>query len=328
MKIRIKLNSDVNETEQKVLLAYLDKHKLVYDNQLNLEVPENFDFSELNVFSFIEEIIKPKYPLAGKKQKETIIDIKGLKIGGNNFTIIGGPCSVESESQLLETAKACKEAGAVILRGGAFKPRTSPYAFQGLGIEGLRLLNKVGTSLKMPVISEIPDAEFLNEFIEYCDIIQVGARNMQNFQLLKALGKINKPILLKRGLAATIEEWLFSAEYLLSYGNPNVILCERGIRTFDNTLRNCLDLGAVLAVKELSHLPVFVDPSHGSGHHSYVNGLSRAALAVGADGLLIEVHNNPDCALSDGIQSLKPEKFGQLIRDLKKIAPLIDKKIS
>jgi len=331
MKIKIKLNSQATDLEKKVLMDYLHKNELIYDNQFTLEVTENFDFSELSLFSFIKEVIKPeaKYPLVGRNNKKsTIIDVQGIKIGGDNFTIIGGPCSVESETQLLETAKACKEAGALILRGGTFKPRTSPYAFQGLGIDGLKLLSKIGKSLKMPVISEIPGAEFLKEFSEYCDIIQIGARNMQDFQLLKALGKTNKPVLLKRGLAATIEEWLYSAEYLMNNGNSNIILCERGIRTFDNTLRNCLDLGAVLAVKDLSHLPVFVDPSHASGHYSYINGLSKAALAVGADGLLVEVHNKPKIALSDGVQSLKPEKFAQLTEELRKIAPLVNKKIS
>lgn len=254
------------------------------------------------------------------KQKNTIIKLKnGTEIGGSAFTVIAGPCAVESREQLLTIAKSIKKAGANVLRAGAYKPRTSPYAFQGLEEEGLKLLSEVGKEIGLPVISEIPSAELIPLFEEHVDIIQVGARNMQNFHLLTALGKIKTPILLKRGFAATIDEWLLAAEYILAQGNQNVVLCERGIRTFERYTRNTLDISSVLVVQELSHLPVLVDPSHASGRWDMVEKLSLASLAVGANGLMIETHEHPQNALSDGAQSLKLKNFDRLMRALMKI---------
>ena len=251
-----------------------------------------------------------------------------ISIGEGTFTVIAGPCSVESKEQIISVAKDVKAAGACILRGGAFKPRTSPYAFQGLELEGLDLLKEARKETGLPIITEIMSSDMIPRFVEDVDIIQVGARNMQNFALLKELGKINKPILLKRGLSATIEEWLMSAEYILAGGNENVILCERGIRTFEKYTRNTLDLSAVLAVKELSHLPVIIDPSHSAGKWQMVEALSKAALAVGADGIIVEVHNNPEKALCDGNQSLKPKRFLHMMDDIRKLADVLGKKLS
>ena len=240
---------------------------------------------------------------------------------------MAGPCSVESEEQIISVANDVKASGAKILRGGAYKPRTSPYAFQGLALEGLDLLKEARKVTGLPIITEIPSIDLIPRFVEEVDIIQVGARNMQNFELLKALGKIDKPILLKRGLCNTISEWLMAAEYILAGGNSKVILCERGIRTYETYTRNTLDLSAVLAVKELSHLPVIVDPSHSTGRWSMVEAMSKAALACGADGIIVEVHNNPECALCDGAQSLKPAKFDKMMGQLRLIAPIVGKKI-
>lgn len=273
--------------------------------------------------------IQVPYKLASKAAhpNPTIINVGGVLIGGDNFTVMAGPCSVESEEQIISVANDVKNSGASILRGGAYKPRTSPYAFQGLALEGLDLLKKAREVTGLPIITEIPSIDLIPRFVEEVDIIQVGARNMQNFELLKALGKIDKPILLKRGLCNTISEWLMAAEYILAGGNNKVILCERGIRTYETYTRNTLDLSAVLAVKELSHLPVIVDPSHSTGKWSMVEAMSKAALAAGADGIIVEVHNNPECALCDGAQSLKPEKFDKMMGQLRLIAPIIGKKI-
>ena len=273
--------------------------------------------------------IQVPYKLACKEfhPEPTIVDVNGVLIGGNNFTVMAGPCSVESEEQIISIAKDVKASGAKILRGGAYKPRTSPYAFQGLALEGLDLLKEARKATGLPIITEIPSVDLIPRFVEEVDIIQVGARNMQNFELLKALGKIDKPILLKRGLCNTINEWLMAAEYILAGGNSKVILCERGIRTYETYTRNTLDLSAVLAVKELSHLPVIVDPSHSTGRWSMVEAMSKAALAAGADGIIVEVHNNPECALCDGAQSLKPAKFDRMMGQLRLIAPIVGKKI-
>ncbi len=257
----------------------------------------------------------------------TIIKVGNVTIGGGHFTVMAGPCSVETREQIISVAEDVKKSGAQILRGGAYKPRTSPYAFQGLELEGLDLLMEARKETGLPIVTEIQSTDMIERYVKDVDIIQVGARNMQNFHLLKALGKIDKPILLKRGLSATIEEWLMAAEYILAGGNEKVILCERGIRTFEKYTRNTLDLSAVLAVKELSHLPVIVDPSHAAGRWSMVSDLSKAALAVGADGIIVEVHNNPECALCDGAQSLKPEKFDSMMKQLKLIAPIVGKKM-
>ena len=236
---------------------------------------------------------------------------------------MAGPCSVESREQVISVAKSVKLGGATLLRGGAFKPRTSPYSFQGMGLSGLDLLLEAKKETGLPVVTEIMSTDVLDRFERDVDLIQVGARNMQNFALLKALGKTKKPILLKRGLAATVEEWIMSAEYIMAGGNDNVILCERGIRTFENYTRNTLDLSAICAAKKLSHLPVIVDPSHAAGLWWMVEPLAKAAVAVGADGLLIEVHNDPEHALCDGAQSLKPERFAHLMGELKGIAQII-----
>ena len=287
---------------------------------------------DLYAFDGVGEVIRVQTPFKKAsrnfKEENTVIEIKkGLTIGGDQFVMMAGPCSVESYEQLLTIAKSVKASGANILRGGAYKPRTSPYAFQGLELEGLKMLRRVADELDMAVVSEIPSADLLEVFETYVDIIQVGARNMQNFHLLKALGKSKKPILLKRGLSATIEEWLMSAEYVMAGGNEQIILCERGIRTFEKYTRNTLDISAVLAVMELSHLPVIVDPSHASGRWNMIENLSMASLALGAHGLMVEVHHDPEHALSDGAQSLKPHKFDHMMHTLKQLSGVIGKKV-
>jgi 3-deoxy-7-phosphoheptulonate synthase len=268
-------------------------------------------------------ILKP-YKLASRESQEgyTVISVGDVKIGGPEFVVMAGPCSIESEEQLMESAYIVKKGGAHILRGGAFKPRTSPYSFQGLEEEGLKLLKKAREKTGLPVVTEVMNTADVELVEEYADIIQIGARNIQNFPLLKKVGLARKPILLKRGMMTTIEELLMSAEYILSAGNHQVILCERGIRTFETATRNTLDISAVPVLKELTHLPVIVDPSHAAGHWKYVIPLARASRAVGADGILIEVHPEPDKALSDGIQSLKPEKFYQLMEELGSLAKI------
>ena len=259
--------------------------------------------------------------------ENSIIDVLGNKIGDKKIALIAGPCSVESEEQITEIAKEVKALGASFLRGGAFKPRTSPYSFQGLELEGLELLKKAKAKTGLPIVTEIMSTSMIEKFIEDVDVIQVGARNMQNFDLLKELGKTKKPILLKRGLSATIEELIISAEYIMAGGNENVILCERGIRTFETYTRNTLDLSAIPAIKKLSHLPVIVDPSHAAGKSWMVDPLSKAAIAVGADGLIIEVHNDPANALCDGQQSIKPEEYGKLLEDLRAIARAVGREL-
>lgn len=259
---------------------------------------------------------------------DTIIDVNGIKIGGNEkIIIIGGPCSVESEEQILKIAKEVKEAGGDMIRGGAYKPRTSPYAFQGMGTKGIECLVKARETYHMPIVTELMSADKLDEFVENVDIIQIGARNMQNFDLLKAVGRIHKPILLKRGLANTIEEWIMAAEYIMSEGNDQVIFCERGIRTFETYTRNTLDLSVIPIIKEKTHLPIIIDPSHATGDWKLVESASLAAIAAGADGLIIEVHHHPENAWSDGAQSLKPEKFKEVIRKGKAIANVIGRSL-
>lgn len=290
------------------------------------------DLNGLYAFHGIQNVTRVLVPFKKAsrvmKEEDTIIQLpKGVKIGGGHFAVMAGPCSVESEEQLRIIAKAVKESGANILRGGAYKPRTSPYSFQGMELEGLKLLRQVADEFDMLVVSEIMDANLISTFEKYVDIFQVGARNMQNFQLLKALGKSNKPVLLKRGMSATIEEWLMSAEYIMAGGNEDVILCERGIRTFEKYTRNTLDISSVLAIKELSHLPVIVDPSHAAGKWEMIEKLSLAGLAVGSDGLIIEVHHDPIHALSDGAQSLKPHKFDKVMKKIEVLAESFDKKL-
>ena len=273
----------------------------------------------LEIVDAIKRVSEP-YKRANRKfhPEDTVVDVNGVRIGGGNFAIIAGPCSVESEEQILEVAEGVKAAGASMLRGGAFKPRTSPYDFQGMRAEGIELLEEAKAQTGMPLVSEIMNANHLHLF-ENIDVIQIGARNMQNFELLKAVGKTDKTVLLKRGLANTLKELLMSAEYIMSEGNENVILCERGIRTFETFTRNTLDLSAVPALKELSHLPVVVDPSHATGIARMVEPMAMAAAAAGADGLMIEVHNKPEEALCDGKQSLTPAQFAKLAERVRKI---------
>ena len=256
--------------------------------------------------------------------EDTIVEVNGIHIGGKEkIVVIGGPCTVEGKDMICHIAHEVKDAGGVMLRGGAYKPRTSPYAFQGMGTEGILALAQARKQTGLPVVTELMSADKLDEFVEYVDVIQIGARNMQNFDLLKAVGKTNKPVLLKRGLANTIEEWIMSAEYILSEGNTNVMLCERGIRTFEPYTRNTLDLSVVPIIKKKTHLPIIIDPSHATGDWELVEAASLAAIAAGADGLIVEVHDHPECAWSDGAQSLKPDNFKELIRKGKAIAGVI-----
>lgn len=257
----------------------------------------------------------------------TIVDVKGTKVGGKQLALMAGPCSVESEAQIVEVAKAVKQSGANFLRGGAFKPRTSPYAFQGLKYQGLELLKEAREVTGLPIVTEIMSPFDIDRFVRDVDVIQVGARNMQNFDLLRLLGQTRKPVLLKRGLSATIEEWLMSAEYIMAGGNEQIILCERGIRTFETYTRNTLDLSAIVAVKQLSHLPIVVDPSHATGKWWMVEPLARAAVAVGADGLIVEVHNDPAHALCDGNQSIKPNVFDDLVSQIRQIAQVVGREV-
>lgn len=259
--------------------------------------------------------------------EDTRVEVGSYALGGEQVIVIAGPCAVESEDILRETAFKVRAAGAMMLRGGAFKPRTSPYSFQGLGERGLKILARVGEEMNMPVVSELMDSEDMDLLVEHVDIVQIGARNMQNFSLLRKLGRIGKPVILKRGMAATIEEWLMAAEYILASGNPDVILCERGVRSSEPWTRNTLDLSAVALVKSLSHLPVIVDPSHGTGVRGLVAPMARAAVAAGADGLMIEVHPCPEKALSDGEQSLPPVEFSQMMRQIEALVRVMGRRI-
>ncbi|MBF0522390.1 MAG: 3-deoxy-7-phosphoheptulonate synthase [Candidatus Omnitrophica bacterium] len=282
----------------------------------------------LEVFPGVEQVIPvlAPYKLVSRefKKENSIVKINNkIKIGGPKIIMMAGPCAVESRDGLYNIAVEVKKAGATILRGGAFKPRTSPYEFQGLGEEGLKYLKEVGEKLDLAVATEVVDPRHVELVSKYADIFQIGARNMQNFSLLNEVGQTKKPVLLKRGISATIKEWLMSAEYILSKGNFDVILCERGIRTFETATRNTLDINAIPLVKQLSHLPVVVDPSHGTGRWGLVSGVSKAAVAAGCDGLIIEVHDNPEEALSDGTQSLIPENFANLMNDLEKVAQAV-----
>jgi 3-deoxy-7-phosphoheptulonate synthase len=292
---------------------------------------ERVEPSALELRPGVAQVLKisEPYKLVGRtfKPTDTVVDVRGVKIGGTEVVLMAGPCSVESETQVLAVARAVAASGARLLRGGAFKPRSSPYSFQGLGEEGLRLLRDAATAESMALVSEVMDVSQIELIGRYCDIYQVGARNMQNYTLLRELGHARKPVLLKRGISATIEEWLLSAEYVLSGGNTDVILCERGIRTFETATRNTFDVSAIPVVKKLSHLPVVADPSHGAGRRDMVAPMARAAVAAGADGLLIEVHCDPDHALSDGAQSMFPAQFDRLMAELRIIAPAIGRGI-
>jgi 3-deoxy-7-phosphoheptulonate synthase len=281
----------------------------------------------LTVYDFVEDVINIQKPYKESlKQEKRKVHVGDVVFNDNNIVLIAGPCSIEDENTMNSLVPKLIDHKTSIIRGGAFKPRTSPYSFQGIGEKGLEILKEIRKNYKIPVVSEITDVRDIDTFVNTVDIIQVGARNMQNYVLLKELGKTNKPILLKRGFVNTIEELLLSAEYILASGNENVILCERGIRTFETQTRNTLDISAVPVLKKLTNLPVIVDPSHASGHWEYIESLSLAAIAAGADGLMVEVHENPEFALSDGQQSLKPEKYYQLIQKIEKIAIALDKK--
>ena len=285
---------------------------------------DTFSVEALPGVDRVMSVLQP-YKLVSKdfKSDKTIIKVRNVEIGGNKIVVMAGPCSVESKEMVIEIAKMVKEAGASILRGGAFKPRSSPYSFQGLGEEGLKYLAEAREITGLPIVTEVMDTRTVELVAKYTDIFQIGARNMQNFELLKEIGKYKIPVLLKRGMMSTIKEWLMSAEYIMSKGNYNVILCERGIRTFEDATRNTLDLSAVSVVKHLSHLPVVVDPSHGTGKWRWAVPMTKAAVAAGADGIMLEVHPKPEEALSDGDQSLLPEKFKKLMEELKPIAKAV-----
>ena len=334
----IVLKQGISPQDKEETRRFLEKHgykvrEIVgeQDTVLGAVGRVQMDVREVELLPGVDRVIpisKP-YKLASRelKQEDTIVRIGPVRIGNGRIAVITGPCAVESREQMMEAAALAREAGAVMLRGGAFKPRTSPYSFQGLGEEGLKILKEAGEAYGMPVATEIVGTDYVDMFDEYVDVIQIGARNMQNFELLKRVGALGKPVILKRGLAATIEEWLMAAEYLMAHGTDDVILCERGIRTFETYTRNTLDLSAIPVVKKLSHLPVLVDPSHGTGIRGKVAPMALAAVAAGADGLMVEMHPHPDSALSDGPQSLYPEQFERLMRDIEAIAPVLEKEL-
>lgn len=296
-------------------------------------VHPEFDTRDIELLDGVREVMRitQPYKLASRafRSEGSVIDIgRGVRFGGPEIVVAAGPCAVESSDQILRIAEGVSRLGARILRAGAFKPRTSPYSFQGLGEAGLKLLREAADRFGLLVVSEVMDPSQVEMIQSYVDLMQVGARNMQNYHLLRALGEVRKPVLLKRGMSATIEEWLLSAEYIMSGGNYNVILCERGIRTFETSTRNTLDIAAIPAIKKLSHLPIIADPSHGTGRRDRVAPMARAAVAAGADGLLIEVHHDPEHALSDGAQSLYLEQFGQLMTELRIIAPAVGRRMA
>lgn len=326
----IKIKENIEDSILKEILAFLEKNEIKYFSIKDgteikialLYIPENFNYENFKKFGndieFFEITKAYKFVSREFKKEDSIIEIKGHKIGGSNFMYIAGPCSVENKDMLSKIAKKAKENGALILRGGAYKPRTSPYDFQGLGEQGLKYLREVADENNMLVVTEAMDTENLDLVCKYTDIVQIGARNMQNFSLLKKLGNIDKPVLLKRGLSATINEFLMSAEYIVAHGNRNVILCERGIRTFETATRNTLDINAIALIKQESHLPIIVDASHGTGKRTLVEPVTLAGIIAGADGAMVEVHENPECALSDGPQSLNFEMFDKMSKKLKK----------
>ena len=295
-------------------------------------VHPEFDHRQIELLDGVAEVVRVTEPfkLASRafKREGSVFDIGGVKIGGPEVIVMAGPCSVETEEQVFKIAKYVKDSGAKILRGGAFKPRTSPYSFQGLGEDGLKLLRSAADEYKLKVVTEVMDKSQIDLVEKYADILQIGTRNMQNYMFLKDLGKAAKPVMLKRGLAATIEEWLMSAEYILAGGNEKVILCERGIRTFETATRNTMDISAIPVIKKKSHLPIVADPSHGVGIRDKVIPMARASVAAGADGIMVEVHNDPDHALSDGGQSLYPEQFAQMMKEVRLIAQAINRNIA
>lgn len=338
MVIMMKLNApeeDIQKVKEKILSKGCKPHTIIGSEKMAIGVTgqtTQLTEGEFLLMSSVEDVyrVSKPYKLVSREMKpeDTVINLNGSAIGGNELVIIAGPCSVESRQQIFDIAGELKEMGIKFLRAGAYKPRTSPYAFQGLKEKGLEYLADVKKELGMSIVTEAKDTQTLPMISEIADIIQVGARNMQNFSLLEAVGELSNPILLKRGLAATIEDLLMSAEYILSQGNYNVILCERGIRTFETHTRNTLDLNAVPVIKKHSHLPIFVDPSHGIGIWDKVIPMAMAAIACGADGLIIEVHNHPENALSDGFQSLTPKNFRHLLNKVEQLAPIVDRKVN
>lgn len=321
---------EIQKIQKKMESLGCEVHKVQGEGQVVLGLvgdTRKINPSQIEANENVQKLLIVQHPfkLASRDfhPSDTIIDVDGVKVGGGNLAIIAGPCSVESEEQLMTIAKTVKASGANMLRGGAFKPRTSPYSFQGMGEDGLKLLRKAKEETGLPIVTEIMDELNFDVVEEYADILQIGARNMQNFSLLKRAGKSHKTILLKRGLSATIEEFLMSAEYIMSKGNKKIILCERGIRTFETYTRNTLDISVIPAVKELSHLPILIDPSHASGRWAMIEPLSKASIACGADGLMIEVHHQPELAVSDGAQSLKPEKFENLMCAIDKLTKIV-----
>jgi len=311
----------------------MDVHRSTGVNRSVLGVvgAHRVDPALIQVMDGVHEVLRitEPYKLASRtfKPEGTVVTIDDVRIGGDEVIVMAGPCSAENEEQVFSSAAAAKKAGAKVFRGGAFKPRSSPYSFQGLGEEGLRMLRAAANQHDLQLVSEVMDISQIEVIDKYCDMFQVGARNMQNFTLLRELGHTRKPVLLKRGISATIEEWLLSAEYILAGGNGQVVLCERGIRTFENYTRNTLDISAIPVVKKLSHLPIIADPSHGTGRRDKVAPMARAAVAAGADGVIIEVHTDPDHALSDGAQSMFPQQFDRLMAELRIIAPAIGRTI-
>ena len=292
----------------------------------------HIDIDKLSMNDDVERVMRVQEPYKKANRKfhpeDTIVDVCGVPVGNGRFTVIAGPCSVESEAQIVEVAQDVKASGAALMRGGAFKPRTSPYSFQGMGTDGLELLLRAKAATGLPIVTELMSPKYCQLFDETVDLVQIGARNMQNFDLLKEVGKMHKPILLKRGLANSYEEWIMSAEYIMAAGNENVILCERGVRTFETYTRNTLDLSAIPAIRRMSHLPIIVDPSHAAGMYWMVEPLALAAVAVGADGLMVEVHNDPPHAKCDGQQSLTPQKFRQLMDKVRPLAALMGKDLA
>ena len=336
----IVLKPDTNEKDVKELVSKVESFGLVAHVSKGEETTvigmvgdvTKVDPKQLEVSPVVDHVMRVSepYKLANRAfhPEDSIIDVSGVKVGGDHLALIAGPCSVESKEQVIAIAREAKAAGANMLRGGAFKPRTSPYAFQGMGTAGLDILVAAKKETGLPIVSELMSADYIDEFNEKVDLVQIGARNMQNFDLLKEVGKrCTKPILLKRGLSATYEEWIMSAEYIMASGNPNVILCERGIRTFESYTRNTLDLQAIPVIKRLTHLPIIIDPSHAGGKWWLVEPMAKAAVAAGCDGLMIEVHNDPEHALCDGPQSLKPKKYTELLRQIKGIGEIVGKKI-
>ncbi|MGP1407625.1 3-deoxy-7-phosphoheptulonate synthase [Selenomonas sp.] len=324
---------NLEKVEQKITQAGLKYHLSTGDERTIVGVIGDKKIIaglQMNSLDGVEKTVRitEKYKLVSREFKpdDTVVDVGGVKVGAGHLTVMAGPCAVESMEQLLEAAECVKDCGAEFLRGGAFKPRTSPYDFQGLADEGLKLLREAADKTGLKVVTEIVNINDVELITKYADVIQIGARNMQNFQLLKEVGKVRTPVLLKRGLSATISEWLNAAEYIMAGGNANVILCERGIRTYETYTRNTLDLSAVAAVKEISHLPIIVDPSHGTGRWQMVPAMARAAIAAGADGLIIEVHPHPEVALSDGDQSLTPENFRKTMGEVRDIARFMGRK--